>query len=75
MGCSNCFSKTSCVLDKDDDMSMLKEKMINADLIILGSPVYAHHITGDLMIFIDWISYWLILLSSRFYNSAGVISP
>ena len=71
MGCSNCFSKTSCVLDKDDDMSMLKEKMINADLIILGSPVYAHHITGDMMIFIDRISYWLHLM--RLAGKPGVI--
>ncbi|WP_234124278.1 flavodoxin family protein [Clostridium hydrogenum] len=59
LGCNNCFSKGYCVQDTKDDMSIIKKKMIEADLIILGSPVYAHNVSGDMKIFIDRISYWL----------------
>lgn len=62
MGCSNCFLKASCVLDKSDDMGMIKEKMLKADFIVLGSPVYVHHITSNMKIFIDRIGYWLHLM-------------
>ena len=32
---------------------------MSADMIILGSPVYAHNVSGDMKILIDRISYWL----------------
>lgn len=71
LGCSNCFKKASCDLDKDDDMKMLKEKMIKADFIIFGSPVYAHNITSDMKQFIDRISYWFHIM--RLAGKPGVI--
>lgn len=70
IGCSNCFRKISCNLD-DDDMNMLKKKMIEADFIIFGSPVYVHHITSDMKAFIERISYWLHLM--RLAGKPGVI--
>lgn len=59
LGCNNCFYKGYCVQDNKDDMGIIKEKMLEADLIILGSPVYAHNVSGDMKIFIDRVSYWL----------------
>ncbi|PJI09180.1 MULTISPECIES: flavodoxin family protein [Clostridium] len=58
-GCNNCFFKGYCTQDDKDDMNVIKEKMLNANLIILGSPVYAHNVSGDMKIFIDRLSYWL----------------
>lgn len=57
-GCCNCFFKGGCHLDNKDDMSEVKKKMLEADIIIIASPVYFHHISGSTKKFIDRISYW-----------------
>lgn len=62
-GCKNCFSKGSCHLDKVDSFDKIKDKLINADMIIFGSPVYAGTVTSDMKLFIDRLSYWLHLLT------------
>lgn len=59
LSCNNCFINGQCNQDKLDDMKIIKEKMVQADLIIFGSPVFAHNISGDMKIFIDRISCWL----------------
>lgn len=61
-GCLECFAKcSSCVLFRDS-MDLLEESLLEADLIIFGSPVYAHNITGDMKIFFDRISHFLHIL-------------
>jgi len=62
MSCNNCFSTCICPLDKSDDMELLKNKMLDADFIIWGSPVYAHQVSGDMKTFIDRLSYWMHLM-------------
>lgn len=69
--CNNCFLTCSCPLDESDDMRSLKEKMINADSIIWGTPIYAHNVSGDMKIFIDRLSYWMHLM--RLAGKAGVV--
>ncbi len=61
-GCCNCFRHCVCPQDKHDDMAILRQKMQEADVILWGSPVYAHQVSGQMKIFIDRISYWLHLL-------------
>lgn len=63
-GCNSCFFTGRCPLDEKygDSMAQMKEKMLSADLIILGSPVYAHNVSGDMKTFIDRITYWTHLL-------------
>ena len=61
MGCSHCFIKGSCPLK--DDVNQLFNKMKEADLIILGSPVYMHGVSGGTKNFIDRISWQAHLLS------------
>lgn len=61
-GCNNCFSQAVCILDNKDDISKLRDKIINSDFVILGSPIYAHNISGDMKIFIDRSSYWMHLM-------------
>jgi multimeric flavodoxin WrbA len=43
-------------------MGILKEKMLEADFIILASPVYSQNVSGDMKAFIDRISYWCHLM-------------
>lgn len=69
-GCSNCFFKVECPQDKNDDMKIIKEKMINADFIIFASPVYVHNVSGDMKIFFDRIGYWTHIM--RLSGKAGI---
>lgn len=61
-GCNTCFYKGKCPLDIKDGFDKIKVEMIESDMIILISPVYAHNVTGDMKIFIDRISHWLHLM-------------
>jgi multimeric flavodoxin WrbA len=70
-GCCNCFRTCECVQDSLDDMADIRQKMIEADFIIWGSPVYAHQVTGQMKIYIDRISYWFHLL--RLAGKEGII--
>lgn len=58
LGCNTCFEKGFCLLDKKDNFNLVKDKILESDLIIFVSPVYAHNITGDMKVFIDRISSW-----------------
>ncbi|MBK1813755.1 flavodoxin family protein [Clostridium sp. YIM B02505] len=66
-GCINCFLKGKCVLDNMDDMKRIKEEILSSDIVVFASPVYAHHVSGDMKVFIDRISYWahLVRLSGK----------
>ncbi len=59
ISCNKCFKFGKCSIEKNEDMKIIKEKMLEADLIILGSPVYAHNVSGDMKVFLDRISYWM----------------
>ena len=61
-GCAKCFVDYTCPLDKLDGFDQFKLKLESADLIILGSPVYAANVSGQMKTFIDRLSYWLHLM-------------
>ena len=56
--CDNCFLKGSCSLDTGDDMAMLKQKILDCDIFLLGTPVYLWQMSGLAKSFLDRISYW-----------------
>lgn len=58
LGCCNCFNLGICPLEGKDDMLQLKYKLLNADIIIISSPVYLHHLSGATKTFLDRISNW-----------------
>ena len=51
MGCGVYNSTHTCV--QKDDMKDLLEKMVNADVIVLATPVYFYTMDGQLKTFID----------------------
>lgn len=57
-GCKNCFVNGNCILDNNDDMRILKKKMLKSDFIIFGSPVYIHNVSGTMKNFLDRIAEW-----------------
>lgn len=62
MSCNTCFLTGTCVRDSADNFNAVKEQMLQADLLIFASPVYAHDVSGDMKTFIDRLSYWLHLM-------------
>jgi multimeric flavodoxin WrbA len=58
IGCELCIRKTSACFQKDDAQEILA-KLINADGIILASPVYMMHLTGKLKSLIDKTASWV----------------
>lgn len=52
------MARGPCPLDKKDDMAFLKEEMLESDLIIWGSPVYAMHVSGQMKTFLDRLANW-----------------
>lgn len=56
--CTSCFIKGFCPLDKNDDMMLLKKKILECDIFLFGSPVYLWEMSGIAKSFIDRISYW-----------------
>ena len=52
LGCNACF-KTNGVCAQKDDMTILYEKMSQADMLVIASPVYFYGISAQLKAFID----------------------
>ena len=59
IGCENCFKNGLCVLDKTDAMGKIKSELFDSDVILLGSPVYAAMVSGNMKKLIDRLSYYL----------------
>lgn len=56
--CGSCFkTKDNTCIQKDDDFHMIYDKMREADIIILGSPVYFGSATADLTTLLDRAGY------------------
>lgn len=70
-GCCHCFRFCECLLDKKDEMPLIKQKLLEADFIIWGSPVYAHQVSGQMKNLIDRLSNWLHLF--RLAGKPGIV--
>ncbi len=58
LGCWCCMTKGVCPLDAKDDIGALKQKMLAADVIIFGSPVYTYSVSGQMKTFLDRLASW-----------------
>lgn len=56
-GCDQCLKKGEEYCSIKDDISELREKLINADGIIFASPVYVCHVTATFKKVIDRLAY------------------
>ena len=56
IGCRECFAKKKCVFD-DDIANALAERMLEADGIVIGSPVYYAGPNGALCAVLDRVFY------------------
>jgi multimeric flavodoxin WrbA len=51
LGCNQCHKKGIC--RQKDDFEAIKEKMLAADGLILATPNYISHVSGQLKVFLD----------------------
>jgi Multimeric flavodoxin WrbA len=56
IGCKSCFKKIKCTMR--DELPMLQEKILVADVFVIASPVYLHNITADLQLILEKSSWW-----------------
>ena len=54
---NNCIKKQSCS-QKEDDMQTIKQKIMDSDGIVLGSPVYLGSVTSKFKTFADRTNGW-----------------
>lgn len=66
--CNNCLRESRCVIR--DDMDILNQKMLEADGIILGSPVYWLNVTARMKNFMDRTR-WMHMRENLLDGKAG----
>lgn len=67
--CNKCLAKPECSI-KDDDMGKLAEKMLAADGIVLGSPVYWANVSGLMKNFMDRTR-WMHMVKNLLHGKVG----
>ena len=51
-GCMDC-RKTGICNDKNDDVLLMAQKIAEADVIVIGTPIYGNHLPGEFKMFFD----------------------
>ncbi len=60
LGCTQCFMKDKKLCPHYEKLNPITEALLEADLIILDSPVYVYHATGAMKAFLDHYGYmWM----------------
>jgi multimeric flavodoxin WrbA len=49
----NCWTKTPGICSQKDDMNLINEKMRQAEILVLASPVYCDGVTGPMKMLMD----------------------
>lgn len=70
-GCTSCFSKGICQLDKIDELYKIKNILNISDIVIFSSPVYLKMITSSMKLLLDRLAYWTHIF--KLHNTLGVI--
>lgn len=53
IGCNSCFSRENHQCFQKDDMALIYEKLMDADMIVAASPVYFYGISAQLKAIVD----------------------
>ena len=53
IGCNSCFTREGNQCFQDDDMVQIYEKLRNADIVVVASPVYFYGISAQLKAVVD----------------------
>ena len=64
-GCTTCFRMDLSHCPHYEELKPLAEAMLESDLIILDSPVYVYHASGQMMSFLDHFGTWWMVHRPR----------
>ena len=64
-GCYTCFQKELSKCPHYRELEPLEQAILDADLLILDSPVYVVHATGQMMSFLDHFGTWWVVHRPR----------
>lgn len=53
IGCNSCFTREGNKCFQNDDMAQIYEKVKNADIVVIASPVYFYGISAQLKAIVD----------------------
>lgn len=53
IGCNSCFTRNGNMCFQNDDMAQIYEKLRNADIVVIASPVYFYGISAQLKAIVD----------------------
>jgi multimeric flavodoxin WrbA len=53
IGCNSCFTRDGNMCFQNDDMAQIYEKLRNADIVVIASPVYFYGISAQLKAIVD----------------------
>lgn len=71
LGCNRCLRAVKCSIE-DDDMEKLAQKLLQADGVVLGSPVYFANVSGLMKIFMDRTR-WLHMRNNKLHGKVGAV--
>lgn len=61
ISCMKCFTGSKGTCSHDEYTAPIREKLLWADLIVLTSPVYAYHVSGQMKVFLDhFANMWMV---------------
>lgn len=73
-GCKICFKVGKCIYENKDDINIIKNKIMESDLIIISTPVFIDNISGNLKTLFDRLSYWFHVMPLIGKNCIIIIS-
>ncbi len=56
--CNSCFKTGTCPLDGTDDVGELKRKLLEADIVLVGTPVYLAYMSGAAKCVLVRMAFW-----------------
>jgi|LGVE01.1.fsa_nt_gb multimeric flavodoxin WrbA len=73
--CFQCFSEAADICPHSEYTLPIREKLISADLIILTSPVYALHVSGQMKVFLDHFANMFVVHrpEESMYHKQGLV--
>jgi len=71
-GCWNCTNDRACPIK--DDLAEIKIKMLECDMLILGSPVYTNQVSAQMKAFCDRLFTWCHIFPLLGKYSLSVVS-
>jgi len=61
ISCMRCFTEEKGICAHSRYTTPIREKLLSAELIILTSPVYSYHVSGQMKVFLDhYANMWMV---------------